>query len=177
MRSRDAGRSWSEFTVVASDPLGNVSFMEPSLAELPGGELLCMMRAHRNDDGQGWTDSGSPSYLYQARSLDRGSSWQPASRTAMWGHPPHLLRLHSGALLCAYGHRRPPFGVHVCLSRDGGRSWDIQREFVLTREPTNFDFGYPSSVQLPDGTIFTAWYLGCDGEARIDGALYRETDG
>jgi len=132
--------------------------------------------AHRNDDGQGWADAGSPSYLHQARSTDRGRSWSATARTPIWGHPPHLLPLRSGALLCTYGHRRPPFGVHACLSHDGGMSWETAREFVLSREPTNFDFGYPSSVQLPDGTIFTAWYHGCDGFARIDGALYRETE-
>ena len=77
-------------------------------------------------------------------------------------------------MLCTYGHRRRPFGVHACASRDGGRTWNIQQEIVLTRDPSNFDFGYPSSVQLSDGTIFTAWYNGSENEARVSGAFYRE---
>lgn len=174
MRSRDKGRTWTDLSVVAFDPFGNLLFMEPSLVALPSGNLLCMMRVHRNESVQGWADGGTPYFLYQSESADLGRSWSLPRRTEMWGHPPHLLRLASGSILCTYGHRRRPYGVRACRSRDGGTSWDIQEEYPLSSMGTNADFGYPSSVQLADGTIFTAWYYGCDGYAQIHGAFYRE---
>ena len=52
--------------------------------------------------------------------------------------------------------------VHTIYSDDGGESWSAP--FVLISMPGSdwhkTDCGYPSSVQLDDGTIVTAYYFG-----------------
>ena len=69
-----------------------------------------------------------------------------------------LLLLDDGRVLATYGHRREPFGVRACLSEDGGRTWDVDNEVVLRDDGLDRDMGYPSSVQLPSGSIFTTYY-------------------
>ena len=67
-----------------------------------------------------------------------------------------------------YGYRRPPLGVRACLSSDCGKTWDLANEIVLrldggtppeqNRKVADADLGYPTSVQLADGSIFTVYY-------------------
>ena len=153
MRSQDGGRSWGEPTTVIRDLLGQMDFNEPSLLYLPSGKLICMMRAHRaREQEYGY-------FLYQSDSDDLGQTWSPVRRTLIWGHPPHLLRLQSGNILCVYGYRRPPYGVRACLSHDDGQTWDLENELILRCDGIDADVGYPTSIQLADGRIFTVWYL------------------
>jgi sialidase-1 len=158
-RSRDAGRTWVEPTVNAFDPLGHYNFYETTLLQLSSGKIVALHRVHQVGEYEfGW-------YLYQTESLDDGRTWTPPVKTPMWGGPANLIRLQSGSLLAVYGYRRPPFGVRACLSHDDGKTWDIAHEFIIDADGIDADIGYPNSVQLKDGTIFTAWY-----RAERDGA-------
>ena len=153
MRSSDGGKSWGDPVTAAFDPLGFVSFEEPSLLYLPSGKLICMIRVHLlGEQEYGY-------YLYQTDSYDQGRTWSTPRRTPIWGHPPHMVHLSSGNILCVYGYRRLPFGIRACLSHDEGETWDIQNELILRADGIDRDLGYPTSVQLPDGTIFTVWYM------------------
>ena len=153
MRSTDRGRSWGEPTTVIKDDLNRMNFGEPSLLYLPSGKTICMHRTHLEAEQEyGY-------YLYQSESYDQGRTWGAVRKTPIWGHPPHLLRLASGNLLCVYGYRRPPYGVRAVLSHDEGETWDIRNELVLRNDGTDQDVGYPTSVQLADGRILTVWYL------------------
>ena len=153
MRSPDGGRSWADPVTVAKDPSNQMNFGEPSLLYLPSGKLICMHRVHmQHEQEYGY-------YLYQSDSDDLGRRWTPARKTRIWGHPPHLMRLQSGNLLCAYGYRRIPYGIRACLSHDDGKTWDIENELILRADGISTDVGYPTSVQLPDGRIFTVWYM------------------
>ena len=142
------------------------------LAEIPGGgfgnELALVetapgtVLAHLRDDTTG--------YLLESWSHDGGRTWSRALRTEIWGYPPHLLKLSDGRILCSYGYRRDPMGIRAVLSNDGGRSWDLEHEVVLRDDAVATwgnplgqhcpgDLGYPLSVELPDGTIFTTYYF------------------
>ena len=77
----------------------------------------------------------------------------------MWGFPAHVLELSDGRLLCAYGYRRPPFGVRATLSYDGGETWDIANEIVVRDDGGTSDLGYPVSIELPDGRVLMAYYF------------------
>ena len=64
-----------------------------------------------------------------------------------------------------YGYRRGAFGVKGCVSEDG-LTWDIENEFTIReggQGPSTlygyFHMGYPSSTQLDDGTIITAYHV------------------
>jgi hypothetical protein len=74
----------------------------------------------------------------------------------VWGLPSHLLRLRDDRLLMTYGHRRPPLGNQARVSEDHGRSWS--EAILVSSDGTSGDLGYPSTVQLADGSLLTVWY-------------------
>jgi sialidase-1 len=157
VRSRDGGDTWGEPALIARDPAGRVSFEEPALVQTRAGYLLAMLRSG---------EPGKYAYLHQAISHDGGHTWTDLHETPMWGHPAQVRQLSDGRLLCAYGYRRPPFGVRACLSRDDGQSWDIAGEIVLRDDGTSRDLGYPSLAELPDGDIVTVYYIHGEDDVR-----------
>ena len=150
LRSEDDGESW-ELVTSAEDRDGDHSFGECQIVLLPSGRLLMMIR----HSGPGPTEDDR--YIFQTFSDDEGKTWAPAERTSIWGFPPNVILLKSGALLCTYAHRRPPFGVRACLSYDEGKTWDIDNEKVLRDDAATRAITYPTSVQLEDESIFTVY--------------------
>ena len=67
-----------------------------------------------------------------------------------------MLVHSSGAIVLTYGRRKAPYGERARISRDGGKTWG--EEIVISSEATSGDLGYPSSVELSDGSILTVYY-------------------
>lgn len=179
-RSTDGGVTWSAPSTIAHDLSGTIDFQEPALLHLDDEHILCMMRAvdravavDVEDERQRqrlWT-----AWMYQAHSWDNGETWETHERTPMYGHPPNLIRLKDGRVLCTYGYRREPFGIRACFSHDEGRTWDIEHEVVLRKDGGGGDLGYPSSVELADGTIFSSYYIHTEADKtrRIEATQWR----
>ena len=146
LRSRDRGRSWGEPSLIGAQGVNGLGYNEPALIHLPSGKIVALLRTAP----AGW--------LYQSDSGDQGRTWSAPHKTPMWGYPAHLWLLQDGRLLATYGHRREPFGIRACLSPDEGRTWDIENEIVLRDDLKNSDLGYPTTTQLNDGTLLTAYY-------------------
>jgi hypothetical protein len=56
-------------------------------------------------------------------------------------------------------------GCGALVSDDGGKTWNRDMQILLAGDGVNnYDLGYPSTVQLDDGTIITALYFasGCE---------------
>lgn len=92
------------------------------------------------------------------RSTDNGRTWgEPVPVTQRNEINGHLTRLSDNRLLLTYGVRvAGRRGVCAKTSADEGKSWN--EPVRLSDTVGNADCGYPSSVQLKDGTIVTAWY-------------------
>lgn len=58
--------------------------------------------------------------------------------------------------MMTYGHRRPRYGCQARVSDDHGRTWS--EAIVVSGDGVTGDLGYPSTVQLDDGTLLTVWY-------------------
>lgn len=147
IRSKDGGESWGEVTpiAVAEAPI----FEEPTITELQDGRLLAFLRADNRGEG----------YLYQALSADEGRTWTEPERLNLWGLPAHVLQLSDGRIVATYGYRRIPCGVRYCVARPGP-TWSVADEYALRSDGHSFgDLGYPSSVELPDGSVFTVYYI------------------
>ncbi len=158
LHARDGGATWSVGARVAVSP--DRQFSEPCLV-LVGGRLLMLAR------------EVVTGFLYQAESEDGGETWTTPRATPMWGCPPHVLALGDGRLLCVYGHRRPPYSIRGCVSEDGGRSWDIAAELIVRGDLLNANLGYPSSVLVAPGRVFTVYYAeDREGITGIQGTQY-----
>ncbi|OGV70864.1 MAG: hypothetical protein A2283_14135 [Lentisphaerae bacterium RIFOXYA12_FULL_48_11] len=148
-QSGDDGRTWSVITTIEKPQGSTTSMCEPHLVELASGKLLAMFRYEPKDR--------SKCFLMQSESSDGGKTWSPVHSSGIWGYPPHLIQLRNGWVLVAYGYRMKPFGERACISRDEGRTWDLENQIILAEAPGP-DLGYPSSVQIEDGSILTVYY-------------------
>ena len=73
------------------------------------------------------------------------------------GAPPHLFKAKDGTLICTYGHRKSvPYGIKAMFSFDGGKTWDT--DHFLYENNISSDLGYPSTVELSDGSFITVFY-------------------
>ena len=124
---------------------------EPHTVELPDGTLLTHIRVQKYGDVNMFT-------VYQSTSADKGKTWtKPVQLLPMLGgSPPHILKHSSGALVCTYGYREAPFGVKAMFSFDNGKTWDYGYDIYVNG--VSGDLGYPSSVELSDGSIITIFY-------------------
>jgi hypothetical protein len=71
---------------------------------------------------------------------------------------PSITKIRSGELLVvSCGDPREQFGEKACISRDGGETWEADKETMIN-PAMNSDLGYPASVQLDDDSILTIYY-------------------
>jgi hypothetical protein len=145
--SRDDGLTWqwlAEITTRKGDK--GSSYHELHAVEATNGTIIAQIRNH-NDANKGWT--------LQTESPDGGRTWTEPHPIA-YGFPSHLQRLRDGRLVMTYGYRRPPYGNRARISIDHGKTWSD--EIVLSADGRDGDLGYPSTVELADGTLLTVWY-------------------
>ncbi len=121
---------------------------EPHLVELPGGKLICHIRG---ENDRMFT-------VFQSVSYDRGKNWSEPEMLLdeTGGAPPHLIQLSSGILLSTYGRRKLPYGIMAMISLDGGESWE--KDIRIYENFADDDLGYPSTIELKDGTLITVFY-------------------
>lgn len=150
--SFDNGITWQFVTLISIPEDESINhYFEPHVVENSQGKLIVLLRYKAKKEG------GYDRYLRQMESIDMGRSWSLIHKTNMLGYPPHLLKLKNDWLVAVYARRKYPYRILACISMDGGESWDVNNEIVLS-DSINADMGYPSSVQLDDGSIFTVYY-------------------
>ena len=91
------------------------------------------------------------------RSVDDGKSWSTPERISGIAEVHmYLTRLRDGRLLACYSHYHLPYGVYAMLSDDGGVTWNRERILQLSIS-ADLWVGWPSTIQLPDGRLVTAY--------------------
>ena len=146
--SVDDGVSWKWSGTIPSRPGDDHrQYHELHAVEAAPGKLIAHIRNH-NPRHAGET--------LQSESADGGRTWSTPHEIGVWGLPSHLLKLADGRLLMSYGHRRKPFGNQVRISDDAGATWS--EPIGLSEDGIGGDLGYPSTVQLDNGHLVTAWY-------------------
>jgi sialidase-1 len=146
--STDDGVSWNWVTNIepraGDDPL---NYHELHGVEAADGRIIVQIRNH---------NSTNERETLQCKSTDGGRTWSKPRPIGVWGLPSHLLRLHDGRLLMTYGQRREPLGNQARISDDHGETWS--EPIILQGDATSGDLGYPSTVQLDDGSLVSIWY-------------------
>ena len=144
--SKDDGLTWQWHADIPIRTGDRNAYHELHAVEAANGTIIAHIRNH-NEVNKHWT--------LQTESSDGGKTWSEPHAVS-YGLPSHLLRLRDGRLLMSYGYRRAPFGNRARLSTDHGKSWSD--ELTLSDDGTSGDLGYPSTVELADGTLLTIWY-------------------
>jgi sialidase-1 len=164
-RSRDDGLTWERLGTVpvcpATDP---VNYHEPHVLELPSGRLLGIIRI-QDHSGKTLAAAGIPHFsMMQTESDDGGVTWTQARPLGFPGSPPHLLRHSSGVVVLTYGYRLAPFGQRAALSYDDGVTWE--HDWIIRDDGPDSDLGYPSTVEMADGSLFTVAYQKVPGDRK-----------
>lgn len=147
-QSSDDGLTWRWLADFPSPPDGNIRECgEIHLVEAADGKIVAHIRDNNHPQN---------SKTLQSESSDGGKTWTEPRSIGVWGLPSHLLQLKDGRLLMTYGHRRQPFGNQARVSDDNGHTWS--EPIIISADGANTDLGYPSTVQLSDGSLLTVWY-------------------
>ena len=115
--------------------------------ECDSGKLIVQIRNHNENNHR---------ETLQCESSDGGRTWSVPHSIGVWGLPSHLTKLRDGRLLMSYGYRRAPYGNLARVSADDGQTWS--EPLTISDDGAGYDLGYPSTVELDDGTLLTVWY-------------------
>lgn len=151
-KSKDGGYTW-DFCADFDPPswMENGEWLdEPHVLELPNGRIIGAFRIEETFK------------LAITFSDDGGKTWSDVADIGVLGSPPHLMMHSSGALICTYGRRTKSGEIlnaqGAIVSYDNGTTWEDL--YVIDDSATHrgWDLGYPSTVELDDGSLITAYY-------------------
>jgi sialidase-1 len=166
LRSVDKGKTWKYVSTIADDPGDKLGgFMEPGIVRTKTGRIIAGLRNHAEDNA-----------IWMTYSDDDGKTWVPKWKTEMIGHPVDLIQLKDGRIMASYGMRQvhtKPGGIRACFSSDNGKTWDINTEVQIRNDFINVDVGYPESLEMPDGRIFTVYYFNLFAKYFIGGTYWK----
>jgi predicted neuraminidase len=146
MKSRDGGRTWLRFGMVAN-PDGQGG--EPTIAETKTGKIHMMLRTK---DGE----------LWRSISADKGETWSSPEKTGLTAtaSASHLLCTRNGTLVLTLNPERTAlrFPLVMRLSRDEGNTWS--EPAIIADRPareSGWSVCYPSAAELADGHLIVIW--------------------
>lgn len=146
--STDDGVTWNVLSIIPPrEGEQSAYYHELHGVEAADGTIVVQIRNHNQANG---------GETLQTESADGGKTWSEIHSIGVWGHPSHLLRLADDRLLMTYGYRREGMGNRARVSSDNGKTWS--EAMTISDDARITDVGYPSTVQLPDGTLLTVWY-------------------
>lgn len=151
---------------------------------LQNGDMVCVLQEQACRKYRSHYDLSARIVLL--RSHDNGSTWDPGTKTlvadaeseAVVG--PAIKQLRDGTLIVTYFKWRMGNDDEVPAEQP---SEDEGAGMHFANSAGGDNLGYPTSVQLPDGTVFTTWYMneaeGQDGSgfsplSYIGGTFLRE---
>ncbi len=147
--SKDDGLSWQWLSSIPTRPGDDPkeSYHELHAVEAADGRIIVHIRNHNPINER---------ETLQCESTDGGKTWSTPHSIGVWGLPSFLTKLRDGRLLMSYGHRRTPYGNQSRVSADHGETWS--EPMIISGDGAGGDLGYPSTVELPDGSLLTVWY-------------------
>ena len=170
--SDDRGGNWTPLgTVPLLDGTDATNYYEPHAVQLGEGRFLGLIRVQDGIEKGRLEKIGITNFsMAQTLSDDGGITWSKTRMLNFHGSPPHIFRHSTGILVCVYGYRLKPFGQRAMFSRDEGDTWEY--DWIIRDDGPDIDLGYPSSVELPDGSIFTVYYQKLDSPDEKPGLLW-----
>ena len=187
--SRDLGKTWNDATRVPQ--WAKVS--EVALARAANGDIVAACRTDIPQSKQGETLDHFEG-LGISISADEGRTWSEVKKLFDWGrHHPSLVVMPTGDIVMTYVVRKgyidteegyPQFGIEAVVSRDHGKSWDLDHRYLLhtwvgNRKGSNQSAPGPqawwassqatSTVLLPDGSLLTAFGTGYRSQPNAQG--------
>lgn len=148
--SEDDGQSWRYLGDMVTRPGDEtMNYHELHAVQAADGTVICHIRNHNTQDRYD---------ILQTESKDNGQTWTTPHTIGLWGYPAYLTRLADGKLLTTFSSRRDPWDIRAAVSTDHGKTWSASFPIASIALGPKSDFGYPSTIQLKDGSLVTVWY-------------------
>ncbi len=147
-RSQDGAVTWS---CKAAKVPWDSTHGEVSAIRLRNGKLLAATRRSvpGTRDGHGFGE------MMLTESSDDGRTWaKPWSMSHTGEVHAYLTELRDGRLLSSYTSYHVPFGTAAVLSRDGGKTWDLEHPVQLAFS-AEAQGGWPVTIEARDGGLLT----------------------
>ncbi len=162
-RSDDHGDSW-QYSKAFACPNGNRGFFEHKFIEVASDMILGVCWTVKLD---GYVDQNN-TYVV---SRDGGETWSVPQDTGLQGQTMTPIRLANDKLLVLYNQRHGEQGIRVLLVNWSDDGWNVCHESTLYDARSNyqrgvdvesgvdefdaFQFGFPTGIELADGSILT----------------------
>lgn len=168
--SADSGATWTKVADIPTWESPQMFFGEASVLSLSDEHLLLAVRVPGDFPSREGAPADMPDVLksetftdeawnrmLMMESTDGGLTWcEPWPILERGNVHAHLLRLRDGRILATYAVYHLPWSVQAALSEDGGRSFDMDAPVLLSHSVW-YCVGWPTSVQLDDGSIVTCY--------------------
>ena len=141
IRSTDGGRSWGDFSVIASDP--KVSFTQPTLLATGDKSLVALL----NNTGE---------VLYRCRSEDDGYHWTEPQQIQL-GREPQLIRIGDQTLAWVFSKGLGWGWIRAGFSYDDGQTWRCDRKVMEHPGEPSGHFGWATGLALDREHIIVAF--------------------
>jgi predicted neuraminidase len=150
--SSDEGETWNRGPNINTP--GKIGAAEPSVAELPDGTLIMVLRTR---DGNLWL----------SRSANLGRNWSEPERQELpaAASSANVICTSNGKLVLTHNPTKPPLRTELTLriSEDGARTWSEPLVVAEVEPPTDEDavwsrqVCYPSVCELSDQLLLIVW--------------------
>lgn len=122
---------------------------EPYAIEACPGKIICHLRVQ----------DGGLLTIFQSESYDNGKSWTTPHQILanVEGAPAHILKHSNGTLIMTYCKKTLPYSICGRISTDFGDTWS-ESFVIFDNKDISGDMGYPSTVELNDGSLATVFY-------------------
>ena len=183
VRSDDGGDNWEYYSTLAYDPASIIDYEEPGLLQLKDGRLVCFMRTHVNpsgdaknmvmtvseDEGFSWTlpkwtniwgyppeliplQDGRYLMVYGYRRPPYGVRAIVSEEGVTWHVRNEFIIREGGVPGRSVSEKPGSSRMSPASGRYGGGEIDWNHPGVYQH------IGYPSVVQIPDGTIVCSYH-------------------
>ncbi len=151
----DGGARWEHAGVIGAD-----RYTETDLLPTDDGWIAVARTLSNYGDPE---DPHGKPWVKLIRGAPAGDAWEEqANLTLPNQHPGHLLRLKDGRVVFTCGSRIDGFfGIFARISENDGAKWSDP--VVLVDDGLTPDMGYPSTIELADDRLLTAYYAKSSG--------------
>jgi sialidase-1 len=140
--SKDKGQTWGKEVSIGKEA-HIILAAETDVVVLNDKTLFASLRG-----------DGSKVNMHNSISKDLGNTWSPVIDMGFVGHSPSFTRLKKGEIILSYRAFSAATGYYTGfrISRDEAKTWE--GPYLVDKKVG----GYPSTVELKDGTILIIYY-------------------